>query len=187
MNDMHTPFDLETATMEDLENISLEDLLGQDMADISLTSSLPDGTFLGYIEKYEKKMFAAKPEQDKKASIALNVTIAVHSAQHLADPNGDPEAVVGRKHFQAFFITNEMGQAQLVKLLLGIIGVKFSDKDAIKQVGQSPIALLEELKANRVYFGFTIKNSERGGYENSDIVFKQEKFITMDDAAAMMV
>lgn len=187
MNDLHTPINLETASLEDLENLSLEDLLGQDMADINLSSKLPDGTFLGYIEDYKKKMFAAKPEQGKKASIALDVMIKVHSAQHLADPNADPAAVVNRTHFQSFFITGEMGQAQLVKLLLGVVGVKFSDKAAIKQVGQSPIALLEDLKANRVYFGFTIKNSERGGYENCDIVFKEDKFISMEAAAEMMV
>lgn len=177
---------LDNATAEDLDNISMEQLLGQNISDVNLSSSIPDGTYLGLIEKFEKKVFSAKPEQGKAASIALNITFHVHSALHLADPNIDPKSVAGRKHFQSFFVTNENGLANLAKLLLGIIGVKFNDKEAILEVGQSILALLEELKANNVYFGFTVKNVERNGYENCDIVFKQDKFIAMEAAQELV-
>ena len=72
------------------------------------------------------------------------------------------------------------------KLMLGILGVKYSDKAAIKEIGQSPMALMEELKANRVAFGFAVKTVERGGYENCNIVTKEANFIPMDKAEAYL-
>ena len=185
MNDA-TAIDMSVATAEDLENLSLHDLLGQDISDISMVSNLPDGTYVGLIEDYEKKVFPAKPEQGKNASIALNMRLKVHHAEHISDPSIDTKSVENRVHFESYFLTSDRGPADLVKLLLGILGVKYTDKAAIKEVGQSPLGLLEELKSNNVYFGFTVKNTERGGYENCNIIHKQDKFIDMEKTAELM-
>lgn len=185
MNDMSN-LDLSVATAEDLENISLDALLGQDISEISMTSTLPDGTYLGYIEDYERRVFPAKPEQGKNASIALNIKIKVARAEHIKDPQVDPRSVENRVHFESFFLTSDRGPGDLVKLILGILGVKYSDKDAIKDVGRSPLALLEELKVNNVYFGFTVQNKERNGFENCNIIFKQDKFIDMEKAQELL-
>ena len=177
MNDMH--INLENATLDELADLSLDAILGQDMADVNLSSNLPDGTYFGRIESYDRKDYAAKPEEGKAASVSLNVKFKVHSAQHVDDPNVDPASLAGRVHFQRYFVTSDRGKADLVKLLLGIIGVPFNDKKAIRDAGRSPVQLLEECKAGEVYFGFTVKNTERGGFENCDIQHKQAMFIDM--------
>lgn len=177
---MNDAINLENATLDDLADLSLDAILGQDMADVNLSSNLPDGTYFGFIEDYARKDYPAKPEENKAASVAVNVKISIHSAQHVNDPNVDPATLGGRKHFQRYFVTSDRGKADFVKLLLGIVGVAFNDKKAIKDVGRSPIALMEECKANKIYFGFTIKNTERNGFENCDIQHKEKFFIDME-------
>lgn len=184
MNDMH--INLENATLDELADLSLDAILGQDMADVNLSSNLPDGVYFGRIESYERKDYAAKPEENKAASVALNVKIKVHSAQHVNDANVDPATLAGRVHFQRYSITADRGKADLVKLLLGIVGVAFNDKAAIKQIGRSTIALLEECKAGEVYFGFTVKTTERNGFENCDIQHKQAMFIDMEKTQELL-
>ena len=187
MTDMDfSAIDLDTATMDELENLSLADLLGQDISDVNLSSSLPDGTFIGLIESYELTKRAAKPEENKKASVTLAVKIKVAKTYHLTDPNLDPTDYEGRVHFERFGLLSDFGKANLVKLLLGAVGVSFTDKKAIADVAKSTLTLLEELKAHNVYFGFTVKTTERNGFENCNIVMKTDKFIPMEQAVELM-
>lgn len=184
MNAMN--IDLSTATLEDLDTLSIDDLLGQNIADVDLSNALPDGLFIGVVEDYELKKYAAKPEENKKASAAVSVKVKVLQAQTIKDPSIDPATLTNRTHFQSFFVTTEFGKAQLVKFLLGVIGVKYTDKAAIMEVGRTLSSLLEELKVNGVPFGFTIANTERKGRENSDIVFKEPAFIEMNKAHELL-
>lgn len=186
MNDMTANLDLSNMSLEDLDNLSVADLLGEDISKISLSQNLPDGVFAMTIEKYELKSFAAKPEENKKARRTLNLTMNVIAAIALTDGTIDPASLIGRKHFESYDLLSDFGRSNIVKLLLGILGVKFTDKAAIAQVGQAPAALLETIKAEKIPFGAQIKTVERGGYENCNIVLKEKDFISAEKITELL-
>lgn len=184
MNDMLLNTD--SLSLEELDNLSITDLLGEDMSQISLSSNLPDGTYAFVIEKYETKSFPAKPEDNKKARRTLNVTLNVVAVLALTDTTEDTEKLVGRKHFESYDLLSDFGRASFIKLLLGIVGVSFTDKKAIAEVGQAPAALLEELKASKVAFGGQVKTVERNGFENCNLVLKPKAFIDMNQILELL-
>lgn len=183
---MNAPLDLKTAGMDQLDALSIDDLLGNNIGDYDLSSNLGDGLYFFYIEKFEVTKLAADIEKEKKASISVNITMNVVMAHTLADPNEDKEALVGRKHFERFNVLSDFGSAGLIKLLLGIVGVSYKDKKAIAELNQSPIVLLRELNENKVVFGGTVKNTEKNGYENCNLVLKEKNFVDMNRAFEMV-
>lgn len=179
---MNAFIDTKTASMDQLDALSIDDLLGNNIGEYSLSSNLGDGLYMFYIEKFEVNKLAADIEKDKKASISVNLTLNVVLAHTLADPNEDKDALVGRKHFERFNVLSDFGSAGLIKLLLGIVGVSYKDKKAIAELNQSPIALLNELVQHKVAFGATVKTVEKNGYENCNIVLKEKNFVDMNRA-----
>jgi len=174
--------DLSTISMEQLEALSIDDLLSNNIGDYSLSSNLPDGIFFGYIEKVDVRRLAARVEDGKKGQLQLNLMINVVQAHTLADPSEDKSSFVGRKHFESYNLLTDFGVSNLIKLLLGIVGVSYKDKKAIAELNQNPKELLDELVNNHVVFGFTIKNTERNGFENCNVVLKEKNFIDMNRA-----
>ena len=49
--------DIKTVTMEQLEGLTLEQLLANNIGEYNLSSNLSDGVYFGYIEAYEAKHF----------------------------------------------------------------------------------------------------------------------------------
>ena len=179
--------DVKTVTMEQLEGLTLEQLLANNIGEYNLSSNLSDGVYFGYIEAYEAKRREADVANSKKGGLNVSITINVVKAHTLADPLEDKDALVGRKHFESYNVFTEYGQAQLVKLILGVLGIGFKDKEAMATLGRNPLSLLEELQTNKVAFGFTIKNSvSAAGYENCNIVLKSAAFINMERAFEML-
>ncbi len=176
------PLDLMNATLEELENLSFEALLGKDIADYNLSSSLPDGTFLVYIEKREGKAKAADVEKGKKASKTLELYLRVHTCLQCSDAETDKASLANRVHIERYNVTEEFGVANLIRLVLGAVGVAFKDKRAIAEVGQSVLALLDQLISGKVLFGVQVKTVEKNGYENTNVVHKEPAFIPMDKA-----
>lgn len=174
--------DLETATLADLDTLDMSTLLGGDLGDYNLSSNMPDCTVLVRIEKFELTRREAKPDEQKKAQVQLAVTLRVVKGLACADDSIDVNALENRVHIERYNLLHEMGISGLIKLMLGCVGVKFTDKAAIAELGQNPAALLEELKANSVVFGVQIKTKERNGYENTNVVGSQKAFISMEDA-----
>lgn len=177
MTEMTKFTDFDTLSLEELETLTIDDLLGEDLAEVSLSSNLPDGAYVFTIEDYKFTAKVADPTNNKKASRSCNVTLNVAQVLQLADVSIDPATLVGRKHFERFNLLSEFGRAGLVKLMLGIVGVKFSDKAAIREIGQSPAALLETLKSEKIAFGGTVANIERNGFENCNLVLREKAFI----------
>lgn len=183
MNDMNIEaLDLETATLADLDNLDLATLLGDDISEYNLSSNMPDSTVLVRIEKFETTKREAKPDEHKKAQVQLQVNFRVVKGLTCADADTSPETLENRVHVERFNLLHEMGRASLIKIMLGAVGVSFTDKAAIQEVGRNPASLLEELKAQSVVFGVQIKTKERNGYENTNIVTSQKAFISMEDA-----
>lgn len=168
------------ATMEDLDNLNLDQILGVDVSEVSLSSNLPDGTYFFRVANYDVKKFPAKPEEQKKARMVLNLQLDVIGVKHLSDATLDPESFIGRKHFEGYDVLSEMGLGMLTKLMLGAMGVSFTDKNAIREVGRGLGELLEGLKSEGLAFGATVKTTERNGYENCNIVLKNNAFIDVE-------
>lgn len=176
------PFDLMHATLEDLDNLSFDVLLGRDISEYNLNSNLPDGTYIVFIEKREGKSRAADIEKDKKAAKNLELYFRVHTCLQCADPEIDKAGLANRVHIERYNTLNEIQVANLIKMILGAVGVSFKDKQAIAEVGQSVLSLLDQLIAGKVLFGVQIKTTERNGYENTGIVHKETSFIPVDKA-----
>lgn len=173
--------DFQTATMDQLDNLTIDDLLGASLSDVNLVSSLPNGVYVGYITKQDLQRRAAIPEENKKAALNYSLSIKVVKCLQCADSDVDANSLAGRVHFQRFPLhIADMGKPNLVKMVLGALGISYKDKAAIAEVGGSISALVGQFIESKVAFGFTIKNSDKGGYENCDIVFKQEAFIPAD-------
>lgn len=172
----------ETVTAADLDNLSMDDLLGNAISDIDLSSSLPDGSFIGYIEKMEIKSREAKPEEGKKGNVALQMNLKVSKCLQCADSNVDAASLTGRVHVQRFWLHVDMGKQQIAKLILGIMGISYRDKAAIAQVGGNVSELLNQLQSEKVAFGFQVKNTENNGFESCDMIFKEQAFIPMESA-----
>lgn len=180
MNDM--TLDLNTATLDDLDNLSINDILGEDISKISLNQGLPNGLYMVVIDDYELKSMAADVEKDKKARRDLNLKLKVVKALALEDGTLDAASFTGRVHFERYNLLADYGKINFIKFLLGIFGVKFTDKKAIAEVNDSPALLLETLKVEKIPFGVTMKNVERNGYENCNVELKEAKFIDASKA-----
>lgn len=176
--------DLENLDMHQLDTLSIDDLLGNNIGDYNLSQALPDGVYIGYIEKYEMKKTASDATGDKikKARVDLNFAVKVVKVMTMADPTDNADSLVNRMHFQRFNLLQDYGQAGVVKLVLGILGVSYRDKKAIEGLNASLKQFVDQLVSERVAFGFTIKNKETNGYENCDIVLKEKSFINAEDA-----
>lgn len=184
--DILAGIDLNNATLADLENLDFNAILGKDLSEYNLSSNLPDGTYLFHIEKMDVKDFGADTEKEKKARKNLNFQLKVHLAVQVSDADTDKETLVGRTHFESYNVLSDFGLQSLIKLILGIVGVSFKDKAAIKQVGQSAGGLLAELISQKVVFGAQVKTVERGGYENCNLILKEKSFIDMTAAQQLL-
>lgn len=173
-------FDWSTVSEADLSNLSMEEILGIDIADVNMSQNLPDGVYAFIIESFEKTQRAADPSQDKKGSVGVRIKFHVMKCLATDDPAIDKEALAGRKHLENYNMANEYGPRNLAQLILGAVGVSWRDKKAIAEVANSLGALLEELKAGKVLFGVQIKTRESNGYENTGIVYKEKSFINMN-------
>lgn len=178
--------DITTASMDELDTLTVDQVLGGNLADIDLNQNLPDGVFIGIIEDYDLKARGANPDEDKKASLNLAVKVKVVHVVTCKDGSIESETLVGRFHFQRYNLLYDFGKAGLAKLILGILGVGFRDKKAVAEVGNNIAGILEELKSSKVPFGFTIANKSRGGYDNCDIVDKEQAFIPAEKAQEML-
>ena len=174
--------DLMNATLEDLDNLSFDAILGRDISEYNLNSNMPDGTYIVFIEKRDGKSRAADIEKGKKAAKNLELYFRVHTCLQCADPEIDKAGLTNRIHIERYNTLNEFNVANLIKMILGAVGVSFKDKRAIAEVGQSVISLLDQLIAGKVLFGVQIKTTERNGYENTGIVHKEQAFIPVDKA-----
>ena len=178
--------DLDNISLDELDNLSINDILGEDLSEISLSSNLPDGTYVFTVDSYEVKSFAPDHEKERKARRVVNVKLKVATALSVADPNVDRAALNGRMHFERYDLLSEFGRQSFVKLLLGIIGIKFTDKAAIKQVGQNPGTLLETIKSEKLPFGGQVKTVERNGFENCNLMLKEASFIPADKVQELL-
>lgn len=178
--------DFATATMADLENLTLDEVLGENLGSVELSSALPDMVGIFVIHKIELLKKEADPDNNKKANLTVAIQCKVVKPLQCADSTVDMDDLTGKMHYQRFLISQEFGQQQLEKFLMGILGVAFKDKAAIAEIGQSKSALLEEIKTAALPFGATVKNKESGGYENSDFVFTEKAFIASDDAVDLL-
>ena len=131
--------DVKTVTMEQLEGLTLEQLLANNIGEYNLSSNLSDGVYFGYIEAYEAKRREADVANSKKGGLNVNITINVVKAHTLADPLEDKDGLVGRKHFESYNVLTEYGQAQLVKLILGALGIGFASTPAPLVPPTSPV------------------------------------------------
>jgi hypothetical protein len=177
---MSLNIDFETATMDQLDMLSIDQLLGVNIADVDLSSSLPDGVYVGMLTKKELKKREAKPEENKKAGLNVQLQVKVVKCLQTTESDVDKEGLAGRNHFQNFPWHIAMGKENMAKLVLGILGISYKDKAAIAEVGSDLNGLLDQLIEQKVAFGFTIKNRESGGFENCDIVFKEKSFVPAD-------
>ena len=173
-------FDWSTVTEADLSSLSMEEILGIDIADVNMSQNLPDGVYALIIEDFEKVIRAADPSKDKKGSVSVRLKLHVMRCLATDDPAIDKEALAGRKHLENYNMSNDYGPRNLAQLVLSIVGVSWRDKKAIAEVANTLGALLEELKAGKVVFGAQIKTVERNGYENCALVYKEKSFINMN-------
>lgn len=184
MTDQILNFD--TMTLEELDALDINALLGENLADVSLSSSLPDGTYVFTVDKYDYKSMAADVEKQKAARRDINITLKVAQVLSLNDTTIDPATLVGRMHFERYNLRTEFGQACLVKLMLGILGISFTDKKAIREAGSNPGGIIEAIKAEALPFGGTITNTEKNGYENCNLVLKERAFISADKVTELL-
>lgn len=175
MNDLN--IDFATATLDDLDALTVDQLLGTNIADVDLTSNLPDGVFVFVPTKIDLRKREAKPEEGKKGGLDVNLSLKVVKCLQCADSEVDKDSLGGRVHFQKFPWHMEMGKQNMAKLILGALGVSYKDKNAIAEIGQDMNGILNQLIEGKVAFGATIKNRESGGFENCDLVFKEAAFI----------
>ena len=181
MNDM--PINLMNATLEELENLSFEALLGRDISEYNISSNLPDGTYILFVEKRDGKAKAADLEKGKKANKTLELHLRVHTCLQCSDADVDKAALANRVHIERFNVTEEYGIANLIRMVLGAVGVSWRDKKAIAEVGQSVLGILDQLIAGKVLFGAQIKTTEgKNGGEFTNLVYKEPSFISMDKA-----
>jgi hypothetical protein len=173
-------FDWSTVTEADLSSLTMDEILGIDIADVNLSQNLPDGVYALIIEDFEKVVRAADPSQDKKGSVSVRVKLHVLRCLATDDPSLDKEALAGRKHMESFNMSNAYGPRNITQLILGVVGTSWRNKTSIAEVTGTLGSLLEELKAGKVAFGVQIKTVERNGYENCSIVYKEKSFINMN-------
>ena len=178
--------DWSAVTEDQLAGLSMEEILGVNIADVNMSQSLPDGVYVMFIEDYEKTVRAADPSKDKKGSVGVAVKLAVLRCLATDDVSIDKESLAGRKHIERYNFASDYGPRNIAQLILGAVGVSWRDKKAIGEVAQSLGALLEQLKQGKVAFGVQIKTVERNGYENTGIVYKEKSFINMTTVAEMI-
>ena len=178
MSDMN--IDFTTATMEQLDQLSIDQLLGVNIADIDMSSNLPDGVYAFTIVKKELKKRAAKPEENKKAGLDVQLSLKVVKCLQSSEADVDVTTLTGRIHFQGFPWHMDMGKQNMAKFVLGVLGISFKDKAAIAEIGQDLSGLLDQLIEGKVAFGATVQNKESNGFDRCDLVFKEPKFISAE-------
>lgn len=178
--------DWATAQMSDLDDLTLDDVLGENLADIELSSNLPDCVVLVHFDKTELKRRAADIDNNKKAGLTLMAVLKVVQCISCADSSTDPETLAGRSHIQNFSMSHTMGKQQLVKLVLSALGISWKDKASIAEVGENLAELVAAMVADKLVFGVKIVNKTSGQYENCDIVFKEDAIISIEAAGAML-
>lgn len=174
--------DFASASLDDLDNLTMDDVLGNSLADVEMSNSLPECVAIFQIAKMSLAKKAADPDKGKQASVTLIMSAKVIKCLTCADSSVDPESLTGRFHTQRFMVSRDFGKQQLAKFILGVIGISYRDKTAIAEVAGAQSEILEELMATAVPFGATIKNKEADGFENSDFVFSEKAFIPSETA-----
>lgn len=183
--------DVTTASLDELETLTLDDLLGQRMDEIDFVRHLPTGSYALQFDmdktlQESLTRRAADFDNDKKASVSLSLRFRVVKALAVADSNIDPESLKGRFHTQRFFLTNDMGPRQVALLICGVIGLDPRNKEALAELGGALWQALEELRVNKVTFGCRVKQEERNGYDNCDIVFKYGDFVSAEQIGTLL-
>ena len=173
--------DVEIASLDQLEGISLQDLLGGDVSDYNISQNLPDCMVGVVIEEIKLKPMAAIPEDNKKARLDLALKMKVCHVFSCDDRDVDPQTLIGRYHFENLPMLMDFGKARAIMLILGVVGVKFSDKRAWAELSGSFDEVLAQLVENSIQFGLTIKTTSKNGYDNTRFVDKQAAFISMND------
>lgn len=184
--DLSANIDLETVTLDELENLDLDHFLGGDVTDFDLGDSMPDGVFGLMIEDYDLKALEAKPEENKKGRVTLTVKYKVTHVLACDDADIDHKSLINRVHYQRYIVTESWGVSQVIKTILGIVGAKFKDKKSWAAIGSSFSEIIAQLKSEKVQFGATIKTKERNGYENTDIVLAEKAFMSIEQFAAQV-
>lgn len=175
LNDM----DLATATLEDLEGIELDAILGGDVSKFDLSDGLPTCTVGVVLEDFEIRRYAADIENNKKARIDLSMKFKITHAFSCDDSDIDPQSLVGRYHYENIPLHMDFGPKRIARIILGACGISFRDKAAWANLNGSFAEALEGLKANLIQFGVQLRHAERNGYENTNIVDKEKAFVSM--------
>lgn len=175
--------DLNNATLEDLDNLSIDDLLGQRLDEIDYANLLPTGTYvfeLDMDDPIEESITRkdAKPEEDKKAYVGLRLRFRVVKVLACADSDADIEKLVGRYHGENFALTSDFGKRNLASFILGVLGLTPKDKEAISEIQKSLASVLEELREMKVAFGAKLVQQERNGYDNANIQFRPKDMVS---------
>jgi hypothetical protein len=182
MSDILSGFDLDTLSADQLDQLSIDELLGNNIADYDISQNLPDGTYIFYIEKRDVQKKAADNSGDKVKKAQLNLVLALKVVKviQLADPELRAEDFEGRVHFQRYNLFQDFGKRNLILTMLGLFGVSFRDKKAQAELGESLIQLLDSAIAEKVPFGAKIVNKESNGYANCDVSTKEKDFIDFE-------
>lgn len=175
----------ENATLAELESLDLETLMGGDVESFETSSNLPDGLYGFVIEKSELKRFPADVEKNKKARVNQNIQLKVVQAIECDDPDVDKEKLAGRMHFESYDLLSDYGKQSMVKFVLGVLGISFTDKKAWKEVISSFAETFMALEQGAVQFACQVKTVERNGYTNTNLQLKPKAFIDAEKYAEM--
>lgn len=170
----------ETATLEQLDSLGIDQLLGQRISEIDFNRLIPSGTYILQFAgtKSIQESIRKKPAtEDKKAQAVLNIPFKIVKVLAVADPNVDKAALVNRIHNQRFFLSNEGAVVQLAQLICGVTGIRQKDKEALATIGGALWTVLEQMREGKMIFGAKINFKSAGGYDNSDISYKEADFI----------
>jgi len=195
MNDLTaamSAIDLTTASIEDLENLSLDDLLGARLDEVDFSNLLPTGTYVFQLDLGNKSLQEcvvrreAKPAENKKASLSLNLSFRVVKVLACADSDIDQDSLVGRFHNESFSLLNDFGKRNLATWILGVLGLTPKDKDALAGIGKALVSIVDELREMKVTFGAKIKREEKNGFDNARMQFKLKDMVSAESVVELL-
>jgi hypothetical protein len=183
MNDM-TSLDIDFDALSDseLDNLSIDGLLGVNIADVRLSNTLPTGTYLFEPQKIAKRTKVADVGANKKARVMIELQLRVVKCLVLEDGALDTTDFDGKFHTAGFNIASERGRRELALFAVLILGINPRDRKTIEALGRDLSSVLNEIIEEKLTFGAMMTYKEADGFENCNFNFRPDKFISAEQA-----
>ena len=181
-----TAVDFDAMNESELENLSLDGLLGVNVADIRLSNSLPGGTYLFEPIKIEKTVKAADIGADKRARVMIIITNRVVKCLALDDGSLTPADYDGKTHVARFNWATERGRRELTLWALLILGIDPRQKAQVEALGRDLGPIVNEIVGEKIVYGGVMNYSESNGFENTNFNYRADKFLSAGQALELM-